>query len=124
VVVAEQQVAAVGPEQATRHVDGAQQADDDDTFREPASGKRLRSHTFGRRINKRHSLLGQEHHQPPVTDHVERLHRGVEQQHCHGRILLGSGKLRVGQVYGADLIGPTLIAPPHTMLVSMSVTSV
>ena len=35
--------------------------------------ERLRRRALGRLVNERHSLLGQEHHQPPVTDHVERL---------------------------------------------------
>ncbi len=48
------------------------------------------------------------------------------------RILLGTGRQSDGfepvahadQVYGADLIGPTLIAPPHTTPPAIAVTSV
>ena len=83
VIVTKEQVAAVGTEQAARHVDGAQQADDDDTLGQSPPRECFCRGSFGRLVNERHPLLGQEYHQPPVTDHVERLQRGVEQQHCH-----------------------------------------
>ena len=74
VVVAQQQVAPVGSEQPSRHVDGAQQADDHDALGQAPPGERLRGLQLGALVDECDPLLGQQDDQSPVTDHIERLH--------------------------------------------------
>ncbi len=84
-VVAKQQVATVGTEQTPRYMDGPEEADDDHALRQTPTTERLCGLSLGALVEKGDSLLAQQDDQPSVADDIERLHRGVEQQHGHGR---------------------------------------
>jgi len=72
-VVAQQQIAAVGPQQTPRDLDVGKQPDDDDVRAEATPGHCLLDRLPGGVVNEGDALLGQQDDQPPLTDDVQRL---------------------------------------------------
>ena len=73
VVVAKQQIAPVGPEHPARDVDVAEQAHDDHVLGDAPVLEGRRSADLRVRVQEGDPLLAQQHDQPPMADHVQRL---------------------------------------------------
>lgn len=76
-VVAQQEISSIGAQHAARDLDVGQEPDDDHVFTEAAAGHRLFHSRPCLVIDEGHPLFGQQDDQPPLTDHVQRLKRGV-----------------------------------------------
>ena len=73
VVVPEQQIATIGTEDPARNVNVAEQPDDDDVLRDAAVLQSGRRPHRGFGVEEGDPLLAQQHDQPPMADHVQRL---------------------------------------------------
>jgi hypothetical protein len=72
-IVAEEEVAPVGPQQASRNLDVGKQPDDDNVLPKATPCHCLLDRLPGNVVNEGDALLGQQDDQPPLTDHVQRL---------------------------------------------------